>query len=89
MAKVVVNTLVKHNRHRTTALTVRTGDDFLMRQNQECSLKSTSLDGIALTVPGRSSYMLTVERLSVALRKQSNCHPIPAPFLNQKPMTVH
>ena len=70
-----------------------------MRQNQECSLKSSRFVEVTPTAPtqqntfflikveqSRDPYMLTVEQLSVALRKQSDCHPIPPqpPFLNPK-----
>ena len=43
-----------------------------------------------LSLTDAGLYMLTIEQLSVALRKQCNCHPIPPspPFLNQKPMIV-
>ena len=49
--------------------------------------KITFLD---LSLTDADSYMLTIEQLSVALRKQCNCHPITPqpPFLNQKPVIV-
>ena len=70
-----------------------------MRKNQECSLKSSRFVEVTPTAQtqqntffmikveqSRDPYMLTVEQLSVALRKQYDCHPIPPqpPFLNPK-----
>ena len=60
----------------------KTRNVALNQQALWVSLSLFQLNKIAfpdLTLQSRDSGMLAIEQLSVALRKQCNCHPIPSP----------